>query len=54
MKFLSMVSNFFAAENHNDPFIRIAEVEYNKEFRWFVKLNGRRPNREEALSIMDR
>lgn len=54
MKFLSIMGRFFATENHNDPFVRIAEVEYNKEFRWFMKLHGRRPNREEAMMIMGR
>lgn len=54
MKFLSAVSNLFASETHNDPYVRIAEVEYRKEFCWFVKSNGRRPTREEALFIMGR
>jgi hypothetical protein len=54
MKYLSAIGQFFTSESHNDPMVRIAEVEYNKEFRWFVKSNGRRPTRDEALSLMGR
>lgn len=54
MKFLSMFNNLFAEESYNDPYVRIAEVEYSKEFRWFVKSHGRRPNKQEALWIIGR
>lgn len=54
MKLFSGIANVFFNEQSNDPYVRIAEVEYNKEFRMFVKSNGRRPNKEEALWIMGR
>ncbi len=53
-KRLSGISGMFICSHDNDPFVRIAEVEYNREFRSFVKLHGRRPNKEEAMAIMGR
>lgn len=52
MKLFSGIANVFFNEQSNDPYVRIAEVEYNKEFRMFVKSNGRRPTNEEAKYLI--
>jgi hypothetical protein len=51
MKYLSGVAAMFLMDD-NDPFVRIAEVEYNREFRRFEKAFGRRPTKEEAKQII--
>ena len=51
LKYLAGVASS-VLKGPSDAYIRIAEVEYNKEFRRFVKNTGRRPTNEEAKSIM--
>lgn len=52
MKYLSCLASAFFSHTDNNPYVRIAEVEHNREFRRFVKTFGRRPTADEAKSIM--
>lgn len=52
MKFLAGLAQSILCSNGIDPFVRIAEIEYNREYRLFVKSMGRQPTRHEAKSII--
>lgn len=51
MKLLSGLASFLVGDNA-EPYVRVAEVEYSREFRRFVKATGRRPTNEEAKYLI--
>lgn len=42
----------YFSDREDDPVVRMAEVEYTKEFTHLQKSLGRRPNREEVQWII--
>ena len=52
MKYLTGLAQTILSGNGVDPYVRIAEIEYNKEYRLFVKCMGRQPTRHEAKNII--
>lgn len=44
----------FLADRGDDPLVRLAEVEYSKEFGFLQKSLGRRPVRKEVAHILGR
>ena len=54
MKYLTGLAHSILCNNGIDPYVRIAEIEYNREYRLFVKSMGRQPSRDEAKNIIGR
>lgn len=54
MKYLAGLAQSILGGHGVDPYVRIAEIEYNKEYRLFVKSMGRQPTKHEAMSIIGR
>ena len=52
MKYLAGLAQTILFNNGIDPYVRIAEIEYNREYRLFVKSMGRQPTRLEAKNII--
>ena len=51
IKLLRNFTNYFVDDN-DSPYIRFAETEYTMEFRMLTKTLGRRPNEDEAKSLV--
>lgn len=43
----------FITDRADDPMVRLAEVEYTKEFNHLQKMLGRRPCRKEVSHILN-